>query len=53
MLDLTMLLNAISLAMVEQPNIYLHKTFRSLVALEAIILQWSVHVNLELTYIPR
>ena len=48
-----MLWYATSLARIEQPNIVLRNTFRSLVALEASFLQWSDHVNLELTYIPK
>ena len=44
-----MLLYVTFLARIEQPNIVLRNTFKSLVALEAIILQWSDHVNLELT----
>ena len=52
-LGLTMLWYGTSLARIEQPNIVLRNTFRSLVALEAIFLQWSDHVNLELTYIPK
>ena len=52
-LGITILLYTTSLASIEQPNIVRCTTFRSLVAFEAIILQWLDHIYLELTYIPK
>ena len=48
-----MLLYVTFLARIEQSNIVQCNTFRNLVALEAIILQWSDQVSLELTYTSR
>ena len=45
---LTILLYATSFACAEHPNIVRRSTFKILEAFEAVTLQWSDHVNLEL-----
>ena len=52
-LTILLYIYATSFASAEHPNIVLCKIFKILVALEAVNLQWSDHVNLELMYTPK